>query len=72
MAYKVDRITRNYADAVMMDELRINDEKELHFVHDRLVLTSRSSGRDIANWDTKVFFAKQQLRLWINRIVRLI
>jgi DNA invertase Pin-like site-specific DNA recombinase len=61
IAFRVDRATRNYADAVLMDDLRLRHRKELHFVHDRLVLTARSDGRDIQDWDTKVFLAKMQL-----------
>lgn len=30
IAYRVDRITRNYRDAVAMDDLRLDCEKELH------------------------------------------
>ncbi|NLG07067.1 recombinase family protein [Candidatus Peribacteria bacterium] len=61
LAYRVDRTTRNFRDAVMLDNLRTEDSKELHFVHDRLVLTDKSYGRDIQNWDLKVFLAKQYL-----------
>lgn len=64
IAFRVDRITRNYRDAVEMDSLRVDLKKELHFVDDRLVLTAKSSGRDIQDWDLKVFIAKQT----INRL----
>jgi site-specific DNA recombinase len=64
IAYRVDRATRNFADAVMMDNLRLEYDKELHFVHDRLVITKQSVGRDITDWDTKVYLAKQL----INRL----
>jgi len=64
IAYRVDRITRNYRDAVVCDDLRRNYAKELHFVYDRLVITKNSSGRDVSDWDTKVYLAKQQ----INRL----
>jgi site-specific DNA recombinase len=64
IAYRVDRATRNFADAVMMDNLRLEYDKELHFVHDRLVITKQSVGRDIQDWDTKVYLAKQL----INRL----
>lgn len=36
IAYRVDRITRNYRDAVLIDDLRSEHHKEIHFVHDRL------------------------------------
>ena len=47
-----------------MDELRIDFNKELHFVDDRLVITKNSRSQDITAWDTKVFLAKQT----INRL----
>ncbi len=64
ICFRVDRITRNYRDAVIIDDLRIENGKEIHFVDDRLVLTPKSRGRDIQDWDFKVFFAKQH----INRL----
>jgi len=64
ISYRVDRVTRNYRDAVLFDDLRMDYDKELHFVHDRLVLTKKSVGRDITDWDTKVYLAKQ----FLNRL----
>lgn len=61
IAFRVDRMTRNYRDAVEMDNLRIEYHKELHFVNDRLMLDENSVGRDIQDWDLKVFLAKQHI-----------
>jgi len=61
ISFRVDRLTRNYRDAVEMDNLRIEHGKELHFVSDRLILTAKSFGRDIQDWDLKVFLAKQHI-----------
>ncbi len=61
IAFRVDRLTRNYRDAVGMDDLRLEFGKELHFVDDRLILTQHSYGRDIQEWDMKVFLAKQHI-----------
>lgn len=61
ISYRVDRITRNYRDAVKIDELRLEYGKEIHFVYDRLVINKDSVGRDIQDWDLKVFLAKQYL-----------
>lgn len=61
IAYRVDRITRNYRDAVLIDELIKDYDKEVHFVDDRLVINKNSQGRDIQDWDLKVFLAKQYL-----------
>ena len=64
IAFRVDRITRNYRDAVAMDDLRLDYGKELHFVDDRLTINKDTVGRDIQDWDLKVFLAKQT----INRL----
>lgn len=61
IGYRVDRLTRNYHDHVLLDDLRLNHGKELHFVHDRLVISQRSVGREITEWDTKVYLAKSYL-----------
>jgi len=64
IAFRVDRITRNYRDHVSMDIMRLEYDKELHFVADGLVLTKDSRANDIQDWDLKAFLAKQQ----INRL----
>ena len=51
ISFRVDRVTRKYRDAVIFDDLRLEYEKEIHFVDDRLVLTSKTIGRDIQDWD---------------------
>ena len=61
VAFRVDRITRNFRDAVAIDDLRIEHNKKIHFVYDRLVIDRESRGRDIQDWDLKVFLAKQYL-----------
>lgn len=61
LAYRVDRMTRNFRDAVSLETLRLEQEKELHFVYNRLVLTANSRARDIQDWDLQVFLAKQYL-----------
>ena len=61
ISYRVDRITRNYRDAVKIDELRLDHGKEIHFVYDHLIINKDSVGRDIQDWDLKVFLAKQYL-----------
>lgn len=61
IGFRVDRLTRNYRDQVVLDELRESHGKELHFVHDRLVITAQSVGREITEWDTKVYLAKTYL-----------
>lgn len=61
IGYRVDRLTRNYHDHVVLDDLRLNHGKMLHFVHDRLVIDRNSVGREITEWDTKVYLAKAYL-----------
>jgi site-specific DNA recombinase len=64
IAYRVDRMTRNYRDAVLINDLIVENDIEVHFVHDKLVINRNSIGRDICDWDTKVFLAKQ----FLNRL----
>jgi site-specific DNA recombinase len=64
ISFRVDRVTRNFRDAVLFDNLRSDYGKELHFVYDHLVLNKKSAGREIQDWDTKVYLAKQV----INRL----
>lgn len=64
ISFRVDRVTRNFRDAVEMDDLRLECDKELHFVYDHLLISKKSVGRDIQDWDLKVFLAKQT----INRL----
>lgn len=61
IGFRVDRVTRNYRDAVIMDDLRIDYDKELHFTSDRLILHKKSKGNAIQEWDVKVFLAKQHI-----------
>ena len=64
IAFRVDRFTRNYYDFYLADSLMKDYDKEIHFVDDRLVLHKDSIGRDIQDWDLKVFLGKQ----YINRL----
>ncbi|MBI5151330.1 MAG: recombinase family protein [Candidatus Pacebacteria bacterium] len=64
ITFRVDRITRNFRDAVALDSLMRDFDKEIHFVNDRLIINKNSSGKEIQDWDLKVFLAKQT----INRL----
>jgi len=59
VADTVDRITRNFKDAVVLDDLRKNGNVELHFYRENLVITKDSNSSEIMRWDTAVLFAKQ-------------
>ena len=64
VGYRVDRLTRNFRDHVAMDDMRLEHGKELHFVHDRLVISKNTVGLAIQQWDTQVYLAK----MYINRL----
>ena len=61
VTFRVDRMTRNFRDSVLIDELRTKHKVRLHFIDDRLVLTQESRSNEIIQWDFKVMFAKSQL-----------
>ncbi len=61
VSFRVDRITRNFRDSVLIDELRTKYKVKLHFIDDRLVLSQESRSNEIIQWDFKVMFAKSQL-----------
>ena len=60
ISFRVDRVTRNFRDSVLIDDLR-NEGVNLHFISDNLILSQDSKSADIMQWDLKVFFAKSQL-----------
>lgn len=64
LCQNVDRATRNFSDAVDIDNMRINENLEVHFVQDGFVLNKNASGADMFMWEAKVFIAKQ----YINRL----
>jgi len=57
----VDRATRNFKDAVDLDEMRRKEGLEIHFVQDGFFLNKDASGKDMFMWEAKVFIAKQYL-----------
>ncbi len=60
----VDRATRNFKDAVDLDEMRINDGLEIHFVQDGFFINAEATGNQMFMWEAKVFMAKQ----FLNRL----
>jgi DNA invertase Pin-like site-specific DNA recombinase len=58
LCQNVDRATRNFSDAVDIDNMRINEDLEVHFVQDGFVLNKNASGADMFMWEAKVFIAK--------------
>ena len=61
ISFRVDRITRNFHDAVAIDDLRMTYSKNIHLIDDNLILTKDSSSGDLLQWDMKVLFARQYL-----------
>lgn len=61
VAFRVDRITRNFQDAVVVDDLRSKYNKRIHFIDDNFVLDKDSKSNDILQWDMKVLLARQYL-----------
>lgn len=61
IAFRIDRITRNYKDAVIMDELRLCEGIHIHFVDEHLVLHKNSPSQDLTMWNVKVFTGQEVL-----------
>jgi len=57
----VDRATRNFKDAVDLDEMRKDEDLEIHFVQDGFFINKNATGNQMFMWETKVFLAKQYL-----------
>ncbi len=63
LCMNVDRVTRNFKDAVEIDDLR-QQGLEVHFVQDGFIISQKSTGSDMFMWEGKVFLGKQ----YLNRI----
>lgn len=57
----VDRATRNFKDAVDLDEMRRKENLEIHFVQDGFFINKNATGNQMFMWEAKVFLAKQYL-----------
>ncbi len=56
---KVDRLTRNFKDAVLIDEwLEADQEPNLHLVKDSLIMHKNSRSQEKLNWGIRIIFAK--------------
>ena len=64
ISFRVDRITRNFRDAVTMNELRQKYDKNIHCIDDRLVLHKDSPVNDLTQWNVKVFLGQE----YINKV----
>src|SRR3989337_1983470 len=59
---KVDRLTRSFKDAVMIDEwLEEDEERQVHLVKDSLILHKNSRSQEKLNWGIRILFAKNYI-----------
>lgn len=59
---KVDRLTRNLKDAVIINDwLEENEDRKVHFVKDSLVIHKFSRSQEKLNWDIRLVFAKNYI-----------
>lgn len=59
---KVDRLTRNFKDAVLIDDwLEKDEEKQVHLVKDSLILHKNSRSQEKLNWGIRILFAKNYI-----------
>ena len=59
---KVDRLTRNFRDAVKIDDwLEKNEERQVHLVKDSLILHKNSRSQEKLNWGIRILFAKNYI-----------
>ncbi|MBT6504928.1 MAG: recombinase family protein, partial [Deltaproteobacteria bacterium] len=73
LCQNVDRLTRNFRDAVDIDELRLRGKLEVHFLADGFILSKESAGNVVFQWDMRVMLAKQYLSTLVengNRTLR--
>ena len=57
---KVDRITRNFKDAVRLDDwLNKNEERQIHFVKQNLIIHKNAKSNEKFMWDIYLAMARQ-------------
>lgn len=54
----VDRVQRSFKESVELDELRLADKIEIHFLRENLIICKDSKSTDILRWDMHVMMAK--------------
>ena len=63
---RVDRLTRR--DCPDLEDMRVADKLEIHFVQEQTVLTKNSTPDELDFWDSKVLSAKKESRLLTVRV----
>jgi site-specific DNA recombinase len=57
---KVDRITRNFKEAILVDDWRLeNNVNQIHFWKENLMIHKDSRSHEIMQWDFRIVMAKQ-------------
>lgn len=64
VVYRVDRATRNFKDAVRINDLCNNYDIKLHCVDDNLILDKDTCGSKKTEWDAKIFVGQS----YLNRV----
>ncbi len=64
IAFRVDRISRNFRDAVLVDKLIRLHNKHIHCVDENLELHKDSRASELTGWNVKIFVGQE----YINRI----
>lgn len=64
ISFRIDRLTRSFKDAVVIDELRKSQNKRFHCIDERLILHKDSPARDLTQWNVKVFVGQE----YLNRV----
>ena len=57
---KVDRISRNFKEALLIDDWRLeNETNQIHFWKENLIIKKDSKSHEIMQWDFRIVMAKQ-------------
>lgn len=66
---KIDRCTRNFRDMIAIEDwLNADEEREIHFVKNSLVLNKNSKSQERLNWSINVVLAKNYIDNLVEEI----
>ena len=66
----IDRLQRDFKESVLLNELRLAGEIELHFVREGLIINQTSNSSEILRWDMGVMFAKSYVTQLSDNVKR--
>jgi site-specific DNA recombinase len=61
VADAIDRVQRGFKESILLDEMRIKNQIELHFLRENLIINEKSSPSEIVMWDYGVVGAKSYI-----------